>query len=168
MERKRHPPLQFVAATATIQNPAEHLKQLTGAKFAAITHEEDGAPQCERIVAHVACPEGEEYEAARSVQEILLRKGRDGSFITFVDSRKGVEILAKLAGGTKDEKDALSNAEVLPYRAGFEADNRRAIERRLRDGNLRGVVSTFALDLGINISKLRVGLNLGAPTTRKS
>lgn len=106
-------PLQFVAATATIQNPKEHLKQLTGAEFAAITHEKDGAPQCERLVAHVACPEGEEYEAARSVQEILLRKGRDGSFITFVDSRKGVEILAKRAGGTKDKKDALSNAEVF-------------------------------------------------------
>ena len=161
-------PLQFVAATATIQNPKEHLKQLTGAKFSAITHEEDGAPQCERLVAHVACPEGEEYEAARSVQEILLRKGSDGSFITFVDSRKGVEILAKLAGGMKDEEDALSTAEVLPYRAGYESDDRRAIERRLRDGTLRGVVSTSALELGIDIPSLRVGLNLGVPPTRKA
>ena len=161
-------PLQFVAATATIQNPAEHLKQLTGAKFSAITHEEDGAPQYERLVAHVACPEGKESETAKSVREILLRKGRDGSFITFVDSRKGVEILAKRAGGTKDEKDALSTAEVLPYRAGFEADDRRAIERRLRDGTLRGVVSTSALELGIDIPSLRVGLNLGVPTTRKA
>ena len=161
-------PLQFVAATATIQNPKEHLKQLTGAKFAAITHEKDGAPQCERIVAHVAYPEGEKYEVARSVQEILLRKGRDGSFITFVDSRKGVEILAKLAGGTKDEKDALSTAEVLPYRAGYEAEDRRVIERRLRDGTLRGVVSTSALELGIDIPSLRVGINLGVPPTRKA
>ena len=52
-------PLQFVAATATIQNPKEHLKQLTGAKFSAISHKKDGAPQCERLVAHVACPERE-------------------------------------------------------------------------------------------------------------
>ena len=161
-------PLQFVAATATIQNPAEHLKQLTGAKFAAITHEEDGAPQCERIVAHVACPEGKESEVAKYIHENLLRKGRDGSFITFVDSRKGAEILAKRAGGTKDEKDALSTAEVLPYRAVFEADDRRAIERRLRDGTLRGVVSTSALELGIDIPSLRVGLNLGVPPTRKA
>ena len=161
-------PLQFVAATATIQNPAEHLKQLTGAEFAAITHEKDGAPQYERLVAHVDCPEGKESETARSVREILLRKGRNGSFITFVDSRKGVEILAKRAGGMKDEKNALSTAEVLPYRAGFEADDRRAIERRLRDGTLRGVVSTSALELGIDIPSLRVGLNLGVPTTRKA
>lgn len=161
-------PLQFVAATATIQNPKEHLERLTGAKFSAITHEEDGAPQCERIVAHVACPEGEEYEAARSVQEILLRKGIDGSFITFVDSRKGVEFLAKLAGGMKDEEDALSTAEVLPYRAGYESEDRREIERRLRDGTLRGVVSTSALELGIDIPSLRVGLNLGVPPTRKA
>lgn len=161
-------PLQFVAATATIQNPAEHLKQLTGAEFAAITHEEDGAPQCERIVAHVACPEGKESEVAKYVHENLLRKGRDGSSITFVDSRKGVEILAKRAGGTKDEKDALSTAGVLPYRAGYEADDRRTIERRLRDGTLRGVVSTSALELGIDFPALRVGLNLGVPPTRKA
>ena len=162
-------PLQFVAATATIQNPAEHLKQLTGAKFAAITHEKDGAPQHKRLVAHVACPEGKEYEVAkRSVHEILLREGRDGSFITFVDSRKGVEILAKRNGGMKDEKNALITAEVLPYRAGFEADDRRAIEGRLRDGTLRGVVSTSALELGIDIPSLRVGINLGVPATRKA
>ena len=161
-------PLQFVAATATIQNPKEHLKQLTGAKFAAITHEEDSAPQCEQLVAHVACPEGKESEVAKYVHENLLRKGRDGSFITFVDSRKGVEILAKRVGGTKDEKDALSTAEVLPYRAGFEADDRRAIERRLRNGTLRGVVSTSALELGIDIPSLRVGFNLGVPATCKA
>lgn len=161
-------PLQFVAATATIQNPKEHLKRLTGAKFAAITHEEDGAPQCERLVAHVACPEGKESEVAKYVHENLLRKGRDGSFITFVDSRKRVETLAKRADGTKDEKDSLSTAEVLPYRAGYEADDRRAIERRLRDGTLRGVVSTSALELGIDFPSLRVGLNLGVPPTRKA
>ena len=161
-------PLQFVAATATIQNPKEHLKLLTGAEFAAITHEKDGAPQYERLVAHVACPEGKESEVAKYVHENLLRKGRDGSFITFVDSRKGVEILAKQAGETKDEKDALSNAGVLPYRAGFEADDRRTIERRLRDGTLRGVVSTSALELGIDFPALRVGLSLGVPPTRKA
>ena len=161
-------PLQFVAATATIQNPKEHLEQLTGSEFAAITHEKDGAPQYERLVAHVACPEGKESETAKSVREILLRKGLDGIFITFVDSRKGVEILAKRNGGMKDEKDALSTAEVLPYRAGFEADDRRAIEQRLKNGTLRGVVSTSALELGIDIPSLRVGLNLGVPPTRKA
>lgn len=111
--------------------------------------------------------EGEEYEVAKSVHEILLRKGRDGSFITFVDSRKGVEILARRVGETKDEKNALSNARVLPYRAGYEADDRQAIERRLKNGTLRGVVSTSALELGIDIPSLWVGLNLGVPPTRK-
>ena len=167
-ESQNTSPLQFVAATATIQNPKEHLKQLTGAKFSAITHEEDGAPQCERLVAHVTCPEGKESEVAKYAHENLLRKGRDGSFITFVDSRKGVEILAKRADGTKNEKDSLSTAEVLPYRAGYESEDRRAIERRLRNKTLRGVVSTSALELGIDFPSLRVGLNLGVPATRKA
>ena len=168
LAQESFPFLQFVAATATIQNPAEHLKRLTGAEFAAITHEKDGAPQYERLVAHVACPEGKESDTAKSVREILLRKGRDGSFITFVDSRKGVEILAKRNGGMKDEKNALITAEVLPYRAGYESADRKAIERRLRDGTLRGVVSTSALELGIDIPSLRVGINLGVPATRKA
>ena len=53
--------------------------------------------------------------------KICSAREATGSFITFVDSRKGVEILAKRAGGMKDEKDALITAEVLPYRAGFES-----------------------------------------------
>ena len=62
----------------------------------------------------------------------------------------------------------MSNAEVLPYQAGYEADDRRVIERRLRNGTLRGVVSTSALELGIDIPSLRIGLNLGVPPTRKA
>lgn len=58
--------------------------------------------------------------------------------------------------------------KFLPYRAGYEADDRREIERRLRKGALRGVVSTSALELGIDIPSLRVGLNLGVPPTRKA
>ena len=54
--------LQLVAATATISNPGDHMKQLTGAEFTAIDHEADGAPRYERIVAHVASPEGEELK----------------------------------------------------------------------------------------------------------
>ena len=57
---------------------------------------------------------------------------------------------------------------MKPYRSGYEAADRSNIERALRDGRLRGVVSTSALELGIDIPHFEVGLNIGVPVTRKS
>ncbi len=159
-------PLQFVTATATIANPGEHLKQLTGAEFSIIDHEADGAPRHERIVAHVACPNGSELQIAKELQRRVLSQGHEGSFITFVDSRKGVETLAM---ATQEEVDELSDhPEVSPYRAGYTPTERQQIESRLRSGALRGVVSTSALELGIDLPNLRVGFNVGIPPTRKA
>ena len=57
---------------------------------------------------------------------------------------------------------------VASYRAGFDADERRRIEQQLRSGALRGVVSTSALEMGIDFPTLAVGFNLGVPPTRKA
>lgn len=94
LRKSETPPMQIVAATATIKQPSEHLKQLTGLNFSVVSHNEDGAPQYERLVAHVECPEGEETAVARRLHELMLADGTEGGFITFLDSRKGVEGLA--------------------------------------------------------------------------
>lgn len=91
-------PLQYIGATATIAKPNEHMKLLTGHEFAVIDDNADGSPQHDRILAHVACPEGEELEIAKSIQNYILTTDSDRAFITFVDSRKAVEILALSAG----------------------------------------------------------------------
>ena len=70
--------LQIVAATATIANPAEHMKQLTGSEFSVVNHEADGAPHHERIVAHVASAEDEEILIAKELQRRVLTEGKDG------------------------------------------------------------------------------------------
>ena len=159
-------PLQLVTATATIANPGEHLKKLTGANFTVVDHEADGAPRYERIVAHIASPDGSELQIAKEIQRRALHDGNEGSFITFVDSRKGVETLAM---ATQEEVAELSeHPEVSSYRAGYTPEERQSIERRLRSGKLRGVVSTSALELGIDLPNLRVGLNVGIPSTRKA
>ncbi len=159
-------PLQIVAATATIANPAEHLKQLTGSEFSVINHEADGAPQHERIVAHVASARDKENLIAQKLQRHMLTEGRDGGFITFVDSRKGVETLAI---ASQQEEDGLSDdPAVLSYRAGYDNEDRQQIEERLQLGSLRGIVSTSALELGIDLPHLRVGFNVGVPATRKA
>ena len=159
-------PLQIVAATATIANPAEHLKELTGSEFSVINHEADGAPQHERIVAHVASARDKESLIVKKLQRRVLTEGRDGGFITFVDSRKGVETLAI---ASQQEEDGLSDdPAVLPYRAGYDNEDRQRIEERLQLGSLRGIVSTSALELGIDLPHLRVGFNVGVPATRKA
>lgn len=165
----RFRPLQMVAATATISNPGEHMQQLTGAKFSVVDHETDGAPRHERVVAHVASPEGGELQLAIDLQRRALYHGKEGGFITFVDSRKGVETLAiATQQETAVEELAGNSDEVVPYRAGYTPEERQRIEKRLQDGILRGVVSTSALELGIDLPHLRVGFNIGVPATRKA
>ena len=163
-------PLQLVAATATIKNPGEHLRLLTGAEFSVVDHQSDGAPEHERLVAHVDCPVGEETSVAKSLHERVLSEGREGGFITFLDSRKGVEGLAMASDGSKREDYGamIDHADVLPYRAGYDAKDRMKIEERLQSGSLRGVVSTSALELGIDVPHLRVGFNIGVPESRKA
>ena len=150
--------LQFVAASATIHNPGNYMENLTGLNFEVVDHHSDGAGTCARIVAHIACPEHEENKIANEIQKHLLESGVEGGFITFVDSRKTVEGLAL----------QMQRDDVLPYRAGYEETARQSIEQKLKTGNLRGVISTSALELGIDIPHLRVGLNLGVPDTRKA
>ena len=158
--------IQLIAATATIANPGEHLRRLTGSDFVVVDHESDGAQQYERLVAHIASPLGDELNIARQLQQVVLTRGRGGEFITFMDSRKGVE---RLAMATQEDIEGLSeDPAVRPYRAGFVAAERRQIERSLRSGELRGVVSTSALELGIDFPSLAVGFNLGVPPTRKA
>ena len=155
----RRTELQVVAASATISSPEEHLNALTGLEFEVIGDEDDGAPRQERSVLHVVAASRREAEVAEAIHKELVEGSSDGSFITFVDSRQGAERLAVRTGN-----DSL----VKPYRSGYEAEDRSNIERALKGGQLRGVVSTSALELGIDIPHFEVGLNIGVPVTRKS
>lgn len=158
--------LKCVAATATIANPQELLRSVTGSEFEVVDESLDGSPRASRICAHLAAPPGEELQLARALQAELLRNSRSGGFITFIDSRKAVESLARFS--QEELAELLGDGCVMPYRAGYDAQDREEIERRLQSGELRGVVSTSALELGIDLPHLTVGLNVGVPPTRKS
>ena len=150
--------LQVIAASATISAPNAHLHALTGLEFETIGEEDDGAPRHKRTLAHIAAANYREAEVAEAIQQALV-ESTDGSFITFVDSRQGAERLAVKTG---------NDSVVKPYRSGYELSDRLNIERALRGGHLRGVVSTSALELGIDVPHFVVGLNVGVPVTRKS
>lgn len=148
----------IIAASATIANPGEHLHALTGLDFAVIGGKEEGSPQHTRSLIHMTCSIEETEAVISGLQKNLVEQSDSDSFITFIDSRQGVERLA-----AQTDHDL-----VHPYRSGYETEDRAMIEHALRSNSMRGVVATSALELGIDIRHVTVGLNLGIPMSRKA
>ncbi len=151
--------LQMVAATATIADAEQHLEGLTGLSFQVVDEDSNGAPTHPRRVLHIEGPDhGADGETAiASILSGICSLEQRHRFIAFMDSRQGVERIARTVG----------TESVKAYRSGFEASDRAEIERSLRNGALRGVVSTSALELGIDIADMEIGVNLGVPDSRK-
>jgi DEAD/DEAH box helicase domain-containing protein len=155
--RESMPEMQIIAASATIANPAQHMRLLTGLDFDVIDNVEDGSPTHYRRLFHLAGG-GDLRQVAIQLLRDLLAHSDHGTFIVFADSRQGVERIAQ----------TLDHDGVKPYRSGYEAEDRQEIENALRAGKLRGVVSTSALELGIDIPHFVFGLNLDVPASRKA
>jgi DEAD/DEAH box helicase domain-containing protein len=153
-------PLQIIAASATIADPEDHMKRLTGWPFTAISEEDDGSPNQGKTLYHIEGPDtGSPGEAMLAdILSRVIEKESKGTFIAFHNSRQGVERIAR----------RVDDDDVLPYRSGYEVTDRSKIEQALRLGALRGVISTSALELGIDIAHFRLGLNLGVPQSKKS
>lgn len=155
---RREPGYQYVAASATMENAIEHMRTLTGRDFAHVDESQDGSPRQARTIMHAAMPEANAEWGFPDLQASLVSSSSKGSFVTFVDSRMGAERLAL----------AQDRQSVTAYRSGYEAKDRTFIERRLRENRLRGVVSTSALEMGIDFPGLTLGFNLGVPPSRRS
>jgi len=153
--RRLAPGVRFMLASATVANPVELAERLTGLEDIALI-DSDGSPQPRRQIAMWNPPlEDEALALRRSVfgeaADILTELLREGArTICFVKSRRGVELLSKIVSDMAPEHaDA-----VAPYRAGYTPQQRRDIEARLVSGELRCVVTTDALELGIDIGAL--------------
>jgi len=145
---------QFIACSATIGNPLELSEKLTGLSFQLI--ESDGAPQRGKRFLLVN-PIGSPYGAAT---ELLLRCLHAGlKTIAFAKARKIAELIAMWAR----QADRTLATKLKAYRAGFRADERRAIEQGLFSERLAGVVTTSALELGIDVGGLDACLLVGYP-----
>ncbi len=160
----------FLMTSATIANPLELAERLTGLEDVRLV-DEDGSPAPSRTIAVWNPPlTDEELGARRSAigeaAELLARLVREGArTICFIKSRKGVELLARLVKedlqGTHPELAEL----VVPYRAGYTPQQRRELEGRLMRGELRAVITTDALELGIDIGALDAALVVTFPGT---
>ena len=158
---------RFLLASATIANPVDLAERLTGYEDFTLI-DEDGAPGARREIAMWNPPILDEAlqtrasalgEAAEIVSE-LVRKG--SRTICFIKSRKGVELVAKL---TADRLDGELADRVAPYRAGYTPQQRRELEARLVSGELLAVVTTDALELGIDIGALDASVVVTFPGT---
>ncbi|MCB1183397.1 DEAD/DEAH box helicase [bacterium] len=154
----------FICCSATIANPAELAAQVTGREVAEIT--ENGAPRGEKHFIFYNPPVvnaelGIRQSVIKTTRRIAERfMGANAQLIVFARSRMRVELLLtylEKAG----RKVGIKSGEVRGYRGGYLPQERRAIERGLRDGTVTTVVSTNALELGIDIGRLDVCVMAG-------
>lgn len=168
---------QYISASATIANPKKHLANLFGMDFTLVEPEADTSPKRELRVQFLNPPAVDDLlTSLPKLMEFMVRETKE-KFIAFVDSRKQTEYITTIAARSstyeEDEEEILVNnliekLQVLPYRAGYEEHDRSAIQERLTNGTLTGVVSTSALELGIDIPSLTLGILIGVPRSSTS
>ena len=158
----------FICSSATIANPRELAEGLTGRRFELI--ERSGAPRGEKFFLFVNPPVVNAQlgirrsylaESRRVALEFLKNKLQ---LILFAQSRLATEILTTYLKDAFQGPPGASDV-IRGYRGGYLPNRRREIERGLRDGEVRAVVSTNALELGIDIGALDVSVMAGYPGT---
>ncbi|MEM8677785.1 MAG: DEAD/DEAH box helicase [Planctomycetota bacterium] len=160
----------FVCSSATIGNPAEHVEALFGRPFQVI--DQDGSPRPQRDLYLVNPPLVQSHGHAiyrkgpSSVSIPLIREAtRQGvRTICFCRARQQVERLVRAVTDGHPEL----KSKVKPYRGGLLPNERRKLERDLAEGRVTTIVSTNALELGIDIGDLDVCILSGHPGSMSS
>ncbi|MBI5949621.1 MAG: DEAD/DEAH box helicase [Chloroflexi bacterium] len=156
----------FILCSATIGNPGELATALVGDTVELV--DDNGAPAAERVVVIHNPPVvnkelGIRQSALKSARDIAARLIRaQVQTIVFAPSRVRVELLLTYLRETLRGKPG-DPERVTGYRGGYLPNERRNIERGLRDGTIRGVVATNALELGIDIGGLGASVVTGYP-----
>jgi DEAD/DEAH box helicase domain-containing protein len=155
---------QFICSSATIANPGELAARLAETKFDVI--EENGAPAGEKFFIFYNPPVVNRFlgirrsyinESSRVAQEFLKR---DLQTIVFANSRLYTEVLLTYLQQANPALPGQPQA-IRGYRGGYLPGERREIEHGLREGRIRGVVSTNALELGIDVGSLDATIMAG-------
>lgn len=144
----------FIMLSATIGNPADLGRELLGRKVEVIT--ESGAPQAEKNMLFLNPWDSAAHTAS---QFLLAAVRRELRTIVYTQSRKMTELISSWTTSFLKGK----GSQISAYRAGFLPEERREIEGRLFSGELLGVISTSALELGIDIGSLDLCLLVGYP-----
>ena len=177
---------QFVMTTATIGNPSEHASQLTGTEFRVV--DDDGSPRGARDVVLWEPPlddeELAEYDDADDPMAEFERARRSSATesasitahlavngvqtLQFTTARQGTEIGAKQTVDAAGDHPEGEYVDVEPYHAGLGRRTRQAVENRLKSAALDAVVSTNALELGVDIGSVDATVTDSYPGTKQS
>ncbi len=147
----------FIFCSATIGNPGQLSEELSGLEVMPVT--DSGAP-CGRR--HFLMVDPEDGGAAQmAVQLLSAALPRGLRTIVYTQSRKLTELVSLWVS----ERSRKFRDRISAYRAGFLPEERREIEARMADGSLLAVISTSALELGIDIGSLDLCILVGYPGT---
>ncbi len=144
----------FVLSSATIGNPEELGRNLIDREVQVVS--KSGAPRAKRNIILLNPLDSAPYAATQLLEAALRRNLRT---IVYTQSRKMTELITMW---TEKRLGDLQN-KITSYRAGFLPEDRRNIEKKLTDGSLLGVITTSALELGIDIGSLDICILVGYP-----
>ncbi len=157
---------QFVCASATILEPGELVRDLTGLDARVI--DRDGSPSGEKVFVFWNPPyvagRNERRSANTEAVALFTKLVESGTrSIVFTKARKTAELILRYAKtALRDEKSPYAD-KIMAYRAGYTPAERREIERLLFSGELIGVTSTSALEVGVDIGGLDAVVITGYP-----
>ena len=160
---------RFILTSATIANPVQLAEKLTGLNFESIG--KDGSPMKRKLVAIWNPPltdpkSGTRKSVLSEAAEVFAKLVGSGvRTICFTRSRRATELIYKFSQLRLEEGSDTTSDSIAPYRAGYTPQQRRKLEGKLADGELRGVVATSALELGIDIGHLDAAICATYPGT---
>lgn len=160
---------RFVCTSATIANPKEFTGVLIGMPVTVV--DDDGSPSGPKwfalwnppLIDLARAARRSPYSEATAIFTGLIR--RSIRTIVFTQARKITELIYRYARMDLEREAPGLADRISPYRAGYLPEERREIEQRLFKGNLLGVVSTSALELGIDVGGLDAAVLVGYPGT---
>ncbi len=159
---------QFILASATLGNPREHAENLTGKEFSII--DEDGSGRGARTLLFWNPPmigDNQRRSTHRESSELLAHLAYHGyQTLMFAPSRKMTELDTVWSEEHLKEEYNTKEHEISAYNAGHSKKQRRGTEKKLKNAEIDGVVSTTALELGINIGTIEATILSGYPGKR--
>lgn len=157
---------QFIFSTATIANAGEFAHRLCGKRCTVI--EEDGSPAGEKhFILYNPFFDGSFTRSThQDTSELFVNCVNHGlQTLCFTVSRKMAELITLWSRKTLVQEGIMPANSIIPYRAGYLPETRREIEHNLKEGVVNGVVSTNALEVGIDVGTLDAVIISGYPGT---
>lgn len=163
---------QFLCSSATIANPIELAENICGGPFDIIDN--DCSPSGEKDILFYQ-PQISNVDLNIVVTNIIAKLlSQEVKLLAFTKSRRDVEIILKEVRDQVNPVDCLKTVNksllntVSAYRGGLRAEERRHIESQMKKGLLKVIISTNALELGIDIGDLNIVMCIGFPKTKAS